>query len=255
MAGRPYVLAETNWKHVKATPYEVAVLPWGATEAHNYHLPYATDVIQLDYIAAEAARIAWEAGAKVVTLPTIPFGVQTGQLNVRLDINIYPSTQQAILNDVADSLVHQGVPKLVLLNGHGGNHFRQMVRELLAKHDLFVCCIDWFDVLNPKDYFEGGGDHANEMETSLVQFIAPELVLPLSEAGDGATHAFKVKGLREGWAWTQRDWLQATDDTGTGDPSKSTPEKGERFLADLTAKIGEFLVELEAADLDDMYKK
>jgi creatinine amidohydrolase len=41
---RPYILAEINWKFVKENPYEVAVLPWGATEAHNYHLPYSTDV-------------------------------------------------------------------------------------------------------------------------------------------------------------------------------------------------------------------
>ena len=43
MSERPYILAETHWKTVKNTPYEVVVLPWGATEAHNYHLPYATD--------------------------------------------------------------------------------------------------------------------------------------------------------------------------------------------------------------------
>ena len=80
MAGRPYLLAETTWKTVKETEYEIAVLPWGATEAHNYHLPYATDVIESDHIGAEAARIAWERGAKVVVLPTVPFGVNTGQL-------------------------------------------------------------------------------------------------------------------------------------------------------------------------------
>ena len=40
---RPYILAETNWKAVKETKFELAVLPWGATEAHNYHLPYGTD--------------------------------------------------------------------------------------------------------------------------------------------------------------------------------------------------------------------
>ena len=39
---RPYILAETNWKDVKESSYDLAVLPWGATEAHNYHLPYAT---------------------------------------------------------------------------------------------------------------------------------------------------------------------------------------------------------------------
>ena len=47
MTGRPYVLAETNWKAVKATDYEVAVLPWGATEAHNYHLPYSLSLIHI----------------------------------------------------------------------------------------------------------------------------------------------------------------------------------------------------------------
>jgi creatinine amidohydrolase/Fe(II)-dependent formamide hydrolase-like protein len=45
----------------------VAVLPWGATEAHNYHLPYGTDNLECEHIAAEAARLAWEAGARVVT--------------------------------------------------------------------------------------------------------------------------------------------------------------------------------------------
>ena len=44
-----YLLAEANWKTVKETSYKVAVLPWGATEAHNYHLPYATDNYQVDY--------------------------------------------------------------------------------------------------------------------------------------------------------------------------------------------------------------
>ena len=90
---RPYVIAEANWKTIKETPYEVIVLPWGATEAHNYHLPYATDNIQCDFVAAEAARIAWEQGARVGVLPTIPFGVNTGQLDIKLDINMNPSTQ------------------------------------------------------------------------------------------------------------------------------------------------------------------
>ena len=104
MAGRPYILAETNWKTVKATDYEVAVLPWGATEAHNYHLPYSTDVVQCDEIAAEAARIAWEREAKVVVLPTVPFGVNTGQLDIKLDLNLNPSTQLAILGDLVEAL-------------------------------------------------------------------------------------------------------------------------------------------------------
>src|SRR4051794_32235562 len=104
MPGRPYVLAETTWKTVKEGIYDVAVLPWGATEAHNYHLPYATDTIQCDYIAAEAARQAWQAGARPVVLPTVPFGVQTGQLDIPFCLNVNPSTQAAILSDLAQCL-------------------------------------------------------------------------------------------------------------------------------------------------------
>ena len=71
---RPYILAETNWEAVKDAKFDLAILPWGATEAHNYHLPYATDNIQADYMVAESAKLAWEKDAKVIALPTIPFG-------------------------------------------------------------------------------------------------------------------------------------------------------------------------------------
>ena len=88
MTVRPYILAETTWKTVREMAYDVAVLPWGATEAHNYHLPYGTDNVESDYIAAEAARLAWDAGARVVVLPIVPFGVQTGQLDIPFCLNL-----------------------------------------------------------------------------------------------------------------------------------------------------------------------
>ena len=88
MPPRPFVLAESNWKAVKDTPFEVAILPWGATEPHNYHLPYATDNYETGALAERAAEIAWNKGAKVVVLPTVPFGVNTGQLDLKLAINM-----------------------------------------------------------------------------------------------------------------------------------------------------------------------
>ena len=253
MPGRPYVLAETTWSVVKETDYEVAMLPWGAVEAHNYHLPYSTDVLESDWIAAESARVAWEKGAKVIALPSIPYGVNSGQIDVKLDINLNPSTQLAILTDIAEVLDHQGIPKLVILNGHGGNDFRQMVRELWPRYDLFLCVVDWFRCIDAS-IFEEVGDHAGEMETSMMLHIKPEWVLPLSQAGDGKARRFKIEGLREGWAWTQRDWIQTTADTGVGNPHAATVEKGRLCLERVCAKIGGFLAELAAADLDDLYE-
>ena len=253
MAGRPHILAETPWKTVQATPYDVAVLPWGATEAHNFHLPYGTDNYESGWIAAESARIAAAAGARVTVLPVVPFGVNTGQLDIRLCLNMNPSTQAALLGDLARAIAGQGIPKLVILNGHGGNDFRQMIRELQPQVDLFICAINWWSCLDARPFFDEPGDHAGELETSVMMHIAPELVLPLEDAGDGKARKFTVAGLREGWAWAPRQWTQVTADTGTGNPKAATAGKGERFVRAVTERIGGFLVELAQADLDRLY--
>ncbi len=252
--GRPFVLSETTWKTVRDTPYEVAVLPWGATEAHNLHLPYGTDVIQCDFVAAESARIAWAQGAKVIVLPTVPFGVNTGQLDIKLDINMNPSTQAAVLGDVVESLFGQGIFKLVIVNGHGGNDFRQMIRELQPRYpDMFLGALHWYKVIDDTVFFDHPGDHAGEMETSVMLHIANQWVLPLSEAGNGAQRQPKLQAYRDGWVWTQRRWSKATKDTGVGDPAASTSDKGKRYFQAVTEKIGHFLVELAQCDTDRLY--
>ena len=253
---RPYILAESNWKDLKDQDVELAVLPWGATEAHNYHLPYATDIIEADAVAAEAGRLAWEAGAKVMILPTIPFGVNTGQTDIKLDMNMHPSTQAAVLNDIIEVLNRQKIYKLLILNSHGGNNFKPMVRELGVKYpDMFIAFCNWFQAIDKSDFFEiTDGDHAEEMETSLVMHLRPDLVRPLDEAGDGASKKFKVDGLNESWVWAERKWSEVTEDTGVGDPRKATAEKGKAFFEAVTKKVSSLFIDLANADLDDMYE-
>ncbi|MFW6388138.1 MAG: creatininase family protein [bacterium] len=253
MQQRDYILQETNWKTVgtrASTEMFIAVLPWGATEAHNYHLPYGTDTIQCDYLAAHSAARAREQGAAVMVLPTVPFGVQTGQLDIPFCINLNPSTQAALLRDVAESLAGGGVRSLVVRNGHGGNSFRQIIRELQPQVDVFLCAVDWFRIEPQGEYFKDLGDHAGEMETSVMRHIAGDLVRPLSEAGSGHARRPTITGFREGWAWTPRRWTQVTDDTGVGDPSAATPEKGQRYTEAVIEKLSTLYVELteHAAD-------
>lgn len=255
-APRPWMIAETNWKHVRQTKYEVAMLTMGATEAHNWHLPYGTDSFQNEAIAAEAGRIAWEAGAKVAILPNIPFGVQTGQLDIPFCINMNPSTQMRLLDDVISSLEGVGVPKFVVMNGHGGNDFRQMLRELQARHPkTFLSTLNWYQAHTGTGIIDEIGDHADERETSLLMHLHPHLVLPKKEWGKGGTNAWRLKAMREKWAWAQRDWLKATNDTGAGDPAKSTAEKGAKYLAAIAERVASYLVELSRIKVTELYEK
>jgi creatinine amidohydrolase len=113
--------------------------------------------------------------------------------------------------------------------------------------------VSWYQVVDPAPFFTDLGDHGGELETSLMLHLAPELVRPLSEAGPGAARRFKIAALRDGWAWAPRQWRQVTDDTGVGDPKAATAEKGRLYVAAVSEKIAEFLVELARADTKDLY--
>ena len=73
---REWVLAEQTHAFVRGQMWQVAVLPFGATEPHNLHMPYGTDIFQVEQIADRACEWAWRRGAKALLLPTIPFGVR-----------------------------------------------------------------------------------------------------------------------------------------------------------------------------------
>ncbi|MBX2897417.1 MAG: creatininase family protein [Cyclobacteriaceae bacterium] len=251
---RPYILADNNWKTIKDASFEVAVLPWGACEAHNYHLPYGTDIFEAEEIAAASAHIAWEQGAKLIVLPAIPFGVNTGQYDVLLDMNMNPSTQFAVLHDVIDTLNRQRIYKLIILNSHGGNDFKTMIRELGLKFpNMFLCSCDWFKSVDQKEFFLNKDDHAGEMETSLMLYLRPQLVRPLSEAGAGSAKKFRFKAVQEGWAWAERKWMQVTNDTGVGDPREASAEKGEKYFKVVTQKVAQFFVEVAKTKKEDFY--
>lgn len=251
---RPYILSECTYDELLKREIKLAILPWAATEAHNYHLPYGTDIYEAQSLAAESASKAWDKGTDLVVLPTIPFGVNTGQTDILLDINMYPSTQAAILNDVIEVLNRQGIQKLVVFNSHGGNNFRQILRELGVRYtDMFLTETNWFRAIDRDKFLDESGDHADELETSLMMYIEPKLVRALDKAGDGAAKKWKVSGLNQDWAWAERQWSKVTKDTGVGNPYKSTQDKGKKCFDNITDQFSEFFVDLAAADLQDMY--
>lgn len=252
--GRPWILLETTYGALREHAHDVAILPWGATEPHNLHLPYGTDVIETEAVAAEASRKAWEAGSRPLVLPCVPFGANEQQMDLPGTVNMHPSTQAAVLADVVESVEEWNLNKLVVLNGHGGNDFRQMIRELQDVTDVFLSTLSWFRIPGTLDVFDDPGDHAGEAESSLMMHLTPHLVRPLGEAGSGAARSWRLRAIREGWAWAPRQWSAVTEDSGVGDPRPATPQKGKAWFDAVTDRVAGYLGELAAADVDDLYE-
>src|ERR1700760_157130 len=108
---REWILAEQNYDHIRSQKWEVAVLPFGATEPHNLHMPYGTDNYQVEAIGSRACERAYHAGPRVVLLPAVPFGVNTNHLQVPggLALSVTPTTLLKLLGDLVESLERQGV--------------------------------------------------------------------------------------------------------------------------------------------------
>ncbi len=251
-----WVLAEQNHKFIASQKWEVAVLPFGATEPHNFHLPYATDNYQVDAIGRRVCQRAYERGAKVLLLPTIPYGVETNLLKIPggLAMSVNPSTLLKLLTDLVDSLHRGGVRKLMLLNGHGGNELKPLIRELHHTSDVFLCVCDWFRVAKDRygEIFDRPSEHADEVETSLMLACFPDLV-KLDQAGPGAVLPTRFEGMQKGWVSITRPFHLMSKDTGIGDPSTATAEKGRKLLDILVPRIGDFLYELAKSEMDENF--
>jgi creatinine amidohydrolase len=217
-------------------------------------MPYGTDNFEVESLADRACEQAHAMGAKVILLPTIPYGVQTNQLAFPLAMNVNPTTQFALITDIVRSLEHHGIPKMVLLNGHGGNNFNPLLRELYGKTKVFLTWVDSWNILKSgsEEIFEYPGEHADEMETSWILHLRPDLVF-MEECDDGAVKTPRLTAMQEGWAWFPRPWERLTQNSGFGDPRQATAEKGEKFLTASAERLTQFIKELSDAKIDTTF--
>ena len=256
---RPWNLLEANLGQIKDAHFEVAVLPLGATEPHNLHLPYGTDVLEGTIVGEHICAAAHDQGAKVVLLPTIPYGTETNLREFPLAMNLNPSTLYAVMSDLIESLVQSGIRKVVLLNSHGGNGIKPFLREMYGKTPAHLFLCNWYDVLRDTyfDIFEKAEDHAGEMETSFALAYFPEFVNRNSDgslvADQAAITPLRFEALREGWVGITRPWHLLTTNSGAADPHAATAEKGERMMQQIVQRLATFLVELSNEPLDDRF--
>jgi creatinine amidohydrolase len=259
MAVSPFELELMNLAEVRAARFEVAVLPLGATEPHNLHLPYGTDFFEARRIGQELCSWASQRGARVALLPTIPYGTETNLREFPLAINLNPSTVGQVIADIVESVGQSGIRKLLLLNSHGGNDLKPLLRELGPKTDVRLFLCNWWQAIGDLagQLLEHRDDHAGELETSFMLAYFPELVArdPAGRllADEGAKRPARFAALNEGWVSISRPWHLLTTNSGAGNPYAATPEKGRQVMAGIVERIGQFLVELAASPLDERF--
>ena len=156
----------------------------------------------------------------------------------------------AILRDVVRSLKRQGICKLMIMSGHGGNSFKGIIRDIMIEDpEMVIVQNEWFSIVPAKNFFEEKiDDHAGELETSVMLHYYPELVR-MDLAGDGNAGKFAIEGLNTKVAWLPRDWNKVTKDTGVGYPKKATAEKGRRYMEAVIPRILQFVIDFASKEI------
>lgn len=258
MAEKTYhwLLEEMTLEEVRQLDPQVAVLPMGATEPHNLHLPYGTDTLEAWHLASRCCRTAAEHGARVVQLPALPYGTETNLSQFPLAMNLMPSTISLIVRDLVESLANSQIHKLLIFNSHGGNELKPILRELYGKTPVQIFLCNWYQMIKDvaAKVCQHPDDHAGEMETSLIMAFRPELVRRDEQgklvADEGSTRTLRFKALQNGWVGLTRPWHLLTTQSGSGNPHQASAEKGRQLADEIVNRIAPLLVELSSAELD-----
>ena len=255
----PWLLEEISLHDVRQIDYQVALLPLGATEPHNLHLPYGTDSIEAKHLASDCCQFAWELGARVVQLPVLPYGTETNMRELPLAMNLNPSTVLSVIRDLVHTLELSGIQKLLLFNSHGGNDLKPVLRELYGQTSVHIFLCNWYQMIRDvaEEICQFREDHAGEMETSLILYYTPDLVRRNEDGGlaadAGQVRPFDFEALEKGWVSISRPWHLLTTNSGSGNPHAADAEKGKQLSQVVSQRVGTFLVELAQAKANQSF--
>jgi creatinine amidohydrolase/Fe(II)-dependent formamide hydrolase-like protein len=259
-ASARYVLGELTWPMAKTHlgQVDVALLPVGAIEQHGPHLPLDTDAFDADYLARRVAEAC--TLPRPIVLPVIPYGVSYHHDAFAGTISISPETLSRMVHEIGLSVARQGIKKLVIINGHGGNgpalHF---AAQLINRDARIFTCVDSGETSDADIYAlaETPNDvHAGEIETSTALATRRELV-DLSAARKSVPRFstayldFTSKRSVTWYAYTHR-----ISKTGVlGDPTKASREKGEQIWALMIDHLSRLVEQLKSLTLDEIHQR
>lgn len=244
-------ITAVNLRRAAKRDYQIAVLAVGAIEPHNRHLPEGHDFRHTTYVARRCCELAWPQCESVICLPTLPFGVDCNLMAFPLAIHVSQAVLDAMIRDIIVSLRTHGIGRILIVNGHGGNDFMPLVRQVQCDLDVHVFVSNWWKVGHDKydEIFEKPDDHGGEFETSVALALYPELV-EMQYAGTGEARPFRFEALTKGWVQTSRDFAKLNDHCGVGNPEAATAEKGRKYLELVCQRLSSFIVQVATEDSD-----
>ena len=237
------LLEEMTWQEAERAlgPDTIVVVPIGAaSKEHGPHLRLANDWIMADYLRRRVAERARVVVAPIVGFSYYPAFVEyPGSIHLRLD------TARDLIVDVVRSLARYGPRRFYALNT-GVSTLRALApaADALAADGIVLRYTDLGRALAPieKEVAEqAGGTHADEIETSMMLYIAPETVDMARARKDYTTGA-------SGALTRDPNGRGIYSPTGAwGDPTLATRAKGERITRALIDAIVADIEALRAA--------
>ena len=237
---------------------DTALLPVGAIEQHGPHLPLDTDAFDAEYLAKRVADGCRDP--KPLVLPLIAYGVSYHHEAFKGTNSINNDTLANLVYDVGISVAKNGIRKLVIINGHGGNapSLNFAAQRINQDARIFVC-VDTGETsdVDVDSLIETPNDvHAGEIETSTSLAIRPHLVRMdrLQMEVPAFTSRYLDFTAKRGVSWHAHTHKISTSGV-MGDPTKASVEKGEKMWELIIAHLVIFVDQLKTMTLKEIYQR
>jgi len=259
-ARRDHLLGELSWPQAerRLKEVDVALLPVGAIEQHGPHLTLDTDAFDADYLARRVAEACHRP--RPLVLPLISYGVSYHHDDFPGTISVSNEALSRLVYDIGISCARNGINKLVIVNGHGGNSATlQFAAQMINRDANIFTCVDTGETsdVDLDEICETANDvHAGEIETSTSLATRPDLVD--MDAAAAFVPSFSSRYLdfttKRSVEWYART-AKISSSGVLGDPSKASAEKGDRIWKVMIDNLMELVEELKGMTLDEIYER
>ena len=219
-----------------------AIIVVGACENHGDHMPFGADFI---FPTELLTRISVNL-KNVIILPCISYGLSSHHSDYQMTMSLQSETVVSLIHDICQSLVKNGIMRILIINGHDGNigPIEIASRQVKSKHPtVVIACLEaWWTLIGQSrhDLFDvwNGLGHGGEAETSAMLAVRPDLVKMNNAPKDMIPKL--PANVRIYWKFNE------LSDTGTtGAPRKATVEKGCQILETLEDILISFLTDMD----------